>query len=659
MSTDLWDDLGDENGIESLFEKGEVLITDLLGADELLQEISDRNEQLLDYFSNVDNCVALINVIKSPSGDEKAFYKFPYVAAESFKCFADKLIVKIAKPALFDALFDILNLPSPLENRIAAYFANVLEVLVSKAPKETYNYVSEHKTTVISGLYKHFNCLGMVDAARFLLDLPINKGKTVPWWNTPETLLEQLANCLMDTSFNKSKYTMLFITSIIQRATVSIPGEAERTSVSLLPYICSVSFIQKLFTILSSTEVPSSSKRDTLRCLSRYWWKSLSPDAKGLGGEDGVLHTLGLDDRCRLLQGVLSKNILEPLNEYVITQFDLLYSMLQEDIHMTINTPYAPNVKRFGDLRLAVCEFISTFITNPFTSKDIITAFTQKKFVTLLLSLCTEFPRLSYLHVATREILTVIVKKPAEYTTQVLIEDGQLEAISNSISTLQNAPCHTGFLGILYEYISLLNTLPLETIKTTDIYKSVEEKYLTTANNVAQKLFDVSNQSPLPDVATDTIIDDIPENKKTFPPLEDILGDDMDSPSEKVNEKKITKKTSKKSKKTQDNFDDADFGDFDEEPSEKKVKKTTKKTTKKVSKKEDNFDDADFGDFDEQPTEKKVKKSTKKAKVEDTDDFGDFDEEPTEKKVKKTVKKTTKKASKKEETFDDADFDDF
>ena len=186
----------------------------------------------------------VIRFIKNPSGDEIEFYKFPHVAAEAFKCYPAKKVSKIAKSSLFDVIFDILNLPCPMENRyllpiptsfprIAEYFAVMLSVFVEHAPKETYKYVSEHSETIIKGLYKHFNCVGMVDAFRFLLDLPIAsmdtwkplnvvEGSSEPWWHTSSAIIDPLVDCLKNPLMNMSKYTMLFVNSIIQRATVSV-----------------------------------------------------------------------------------------------------------------------------------------------------------------------------------------------------------------------------------------------------------------------------------------------------------------------------------------------------------------------------------------------------------------------------------------------------
>lgn len=154
-----------------------------------LWNISQRSIAGLSSFSMVRSTALVchplvIRFIKNPSGDEIEFYKFPHVAAEAFKCYPAKKVSKIAKSSLFDVIFDILNLPCPMENRyllpiptsfprIAEYFAVMLSVFVEHAPKETYKYVSEHSETIIKGLYKHFNCVGMVDAFRFLLDLPI------------------------------------------------------------------------------------------------------------------------------------------------------------------------------------------------------------------------------------------------------------------------------------------------------------------------------------------------------------------------------------------------------------------------------------------------------------------------------------------------------
>ena len=375
---DLWDEIDDESAIDTALSQDDVTIKDLLAIPEFLQEISDLNENLMEYLSTVDRWIELVQFIKNPSGDEIEFYKFPHVAAEAFKCYPAKKVSKIAKSSLFDVIFDILNLPCPMENRIAEYFAVMLSVFVEHAPKETYKYVSEHSETIIKGLYKHFNCVGMVDAFRFLLDLPIAKGSSEPWWHTSSAIIDPLVDCLKNPLMNMSKYTMLFVNSIIQRATVSVPGEPERTSVSLLPVLCSVEFIQKLFTIIEDKEVCEHCKRDTFKILSRMFWKKLPDVEYGLGGEDGCLHTLGLDDRLRLQQGTISKELLVPVMEELAKHYDSIYALLCIEPETTVPTPYHPAVKRCGDLRLSIFECFAHFISNPFMLPALIQQFIEK-----------------------------------------------------------------------------------------------------------------------------------------------------------------------------------------------------------------------------------------------------------------------------------------
>lgn len=66
----------------------------------------------------------------------------------------------------------------------------------------------------------------------------------------------------------------------------------------------------------------------------------------GLGGEDGCLHTLGLDDRLRLQQGTISKELLVPVMEELAKHYDSIFALLCIEPETTVPTPYHPAVWR-------------------------------------------------------------------------------------------------------------------------------------------------------------------------------------------------------------------------------------------------------------------------------------------------------------------------
>ncbi|XP_069970891.1 serine/threonine-protein phosphatase 6 regulatory subunit 3 isoform X20 [Penaeus vannamei] len=131
--------------IETLLQKEDVTLFELMDEDELLQECKAQNRKLIDFLTRaevLDEMVYLVVNEPSAEGEMQMRFKYANLAAELLTADVPAIIDKlVASTSLLDILYKFLEKEKPLNPLLASFFSKVLGMLVQRRSEQNwYSY---------------------------------------------------------------------------------------------------------------------------------------------------------------------------------------------------------------------------------------------------------------------------------------------------------------------------------------------------------------------------------------------------------------------------------------------------------------------------------------------------------------------------------------
>ncbi|KAK2171046.1 hypothetical protein NP493_1108g00066, partial [Ridgeia piscesae] len=122
--------------IDTLLDKEDVTLQELLDEDDVLQECKAQNRRLVDFLARPENIEELVNLVTQEppdETDEKCRYKYPNTACELLTSdvpgITDKLITE---DALLNKIYAFLEAEGPLNFLMASFFSKVMGLLITR-----------------------------------------------------------------------------------------------------------------------------------------------------------------------------------------------------------------------------------------------------------------------------------------------------------------------------------------------------------------------------------------------------------------------------------------------------------------------------------------------------------------------------------------------
>lgn len=148
------------SAIESIIERGEsIKIDDILGEEDLLQEVKAQNRKVLDFICKPENLKGLFSFITDNERlVESKKFKWPFLASEIISCEVEAII-----DAIFDRIellvefWKFLDRPAPLNPLLATYFAKINIVLLSKRPESMLAFLKAEENSA-ARITSHLSC---------------------------------------------------------------------------------------------------------------------------------------------------------------------------------------------------------------------------------------------------------------------------------------------------------------------------------------------------------------------------------------------------------------------------------------------------------------------------------------------------------------------
>ncbi|KAL3849445.1 hypothetical protein ACJIZ3_011327 [Penstemon smallii] len=135
--------------VESVLDKENYTLEELLDEEEIIQECKALNSRLINFLRDRAQVEKLLQyIVEEPpeDADSKRTFKFPFIACEIFTCEIDVILkTLVEEEELMDLLFSFLEPNRPHSALLAGYFSKVVVCLMLRKTISLMNYVKAHQ----------------------------------------------------------------------------------------------------------------------------------------------------------------------------------------------------------------------------------------------------------------------------------------------------------------------------------------------------------------------------------------------------------------------------------------------------------------------------------------------------------------------------------
>ncbi|XP_078076791.1 serine/threonine-protein phosphatase 6 regulatory subunit 3 isoform X8 [Mustelus asterias] len=165
-------DLHTSSHIDTLLEKEDVTLTELMDEEDVLQECKAQNRKLLDFLvrsQSMEDLVTYITQEPPDDMDEKMKYKYPNISCELLTSDVAQLNDRLAEDEpLLTRLYGFLQNEPPLNPLLASFFSKVLSILISRKPDQIITFLQK-RDAFVSLMLKHIGTSALMDLLLRLL----------------------------------------------------------------------------------------------------------------------------------------------------------------------------------------------------------------------------------------------------------------------------------------------------------------------------------------------------------------------------------------------------------------------------------------------------------------------------------------------------------
>ncbi|KAK5664810.1 sporulation-induced protein [Batrachochytrium dendrobatidis] len=135
--------------IDSILERDGATLEDIMGEDDLVQEVKSQSPKLIDFLCKPVNIEKLLGYITADDLDEAKKFKFPFVASEVFGCEIFAICeALVMNSEIFGNFWKLLEKPAPLNPLQASYFSRVNYSLLNRRTGLTLAFIRSYPNAV-------------------------------------------------------------------------------------------------------------------------------------------------------------------------------------------------------------------------------------------------------------------------------------------------------------------------------------------------------------------------------------------------------------------------------------------------------------------------------------------------------------------------------
>ncbi|XP_027885676.1 serine/threonine-protein phosphatase 6 regulatory subunit 3 isoform X3 [Xiphophorus couchianus] len=192
-------DLHTTSHIDTLLEKEDVTLTEVMDEDDVLQECKAQNHKLVDFLLRAQCMEDLVTFItQEPSADveEKVKYKYPNISCELLTSDVSQINDRLGEDEmLLMKLYGFLKNDPPLNPLLASFFSKVLSILIGRKPEQIVNFLRK-RDDFVDLMIKHIGTSAIMDLLLRMLTCiePQQLRHDVLNWLNEEKVIQRLVD---------------------------------------------------------------------------------------------------------------------------------------------------------------------------------------------------------------------------------------------------------------------------------------------------------------------------------------------------------------------------------------------------------------------------------------------------------------------------------
>uniref|UniRef100_A0A2P2M4R3 Serine/threonine-protein phosphatase 6 regulatory subunit 2 n=1 Tax=Rhizophora mucronata TaxID=61149 RepID=A0A2P2M4R3_RHIMU len=409
--------------VDTILDKENFTLEDLLNEDEIIQECKALNGRLINFLQERAQVEQLIRYImeEDPEDVEKnRTFKFPFIACEIFTCEVDNILKTLVEDEeLMNLLFSFLEPKHPHSMPLAGYFSKVVVCLLLRKTVPLMNYIKAHQEI----LNQLVDLIGITSIMEVLIRLfgadehvYTNHMDAMQWIEDTDVL-----QMILD-KFNSSDSP-----EVHANAAETLCAITQFAPHALAAKISSPNFIGRLFRHALEESRPQSVLVNSLSvCISL-----LDPRRLTLGTYHTYSRQLSQGSPTTAMQETEKtiEGMLESLG-------DLLKLLDASPAEIVLLTTYGKLQPPLGKHRLKIVEFISVLLT--VANETAVEELIRLGAIQRILDLFFEYPYNNFLHHHVESIIFSCFEAKNSSLAELLLRDCDLvgkilEAEKNSI----------------------------------------------------------------------------------------------------------------------------------------------------------------------------------------------------------------------------------
>ncbi|XP_076040477.1 phosphatase 6 regulatory subunit 1-like protein fmt isoform X10 [Oratosquilla oratoria] len=406
--------------IDTLLQKEDVTLRELMDEEEILQECKAQNKKLLEYLSQpevMEELVTLVVTEPAPDTELKTRFKYANLAAEILTSDVPVVISSlVSNKCLLDKLYGLLEREKPLNPLLASFFSKVLGMLVQRRSEQNwYSYqftcfqvldFLKSKGDFVKLMVHHLGTSAIMDLLMKLIssveedEIRLNVHKWLGECNLVEHLVEMLAPN-KDSEEHASADTLLC--EIINNARESFTDSSAQRNPLLVSIECEDS-VNNLLDLLLHEERNESTVKHVINILLNLLNSKSAPQKPGQQQTQQTDHCGSLEssdsDGSDRQSSIVARTIADRLPEL----HDILLNPPKKGLLLTA---YGTEVEPLGSMRLQVVTLIAALVaSNDATVHD---KLAELNTVDHLLDLFFKFTLNNFLHTQVEQALIALL----------------------------------------------------------------------------------------------------------------------------------------------------------------------------------------------------------------------------------------------------------
>ncbi|KAG2194213.1 hypothetical protein INT46_009806 [Mucor plumbeus] len=265
--------------LDTLLDKEDVTLDEVLEEEDLLQEAKSMNPKLVEFLSKPEHIKALLTYITATDLEENKRFKYPFLASEIIACEIQPIIdaIVLEHKDLLVEFWAYLDCPAyprrrasdasenneqqdvGLDSLQASYFCKTIGVLLSKYPIEMMTFIQSEADN-LEKILSHLQTSAIMDLLLTLVRMEeLPEGKGVVKWLSDHGLLENLVDRL-DPYLDSEEHSIAqqCICEIIRMSQTSLPESPSIGINELIINLKSESTMQKLAKFMLDPDAPNA-----------------------------------------------------------------------------------------------------------------------------------------------------------------------------------------------------------------------------------------------------------------------------------------------------------------------------------------------------------------------------------------------------------------